>query len=1516
MSTSDSEHSGAHSSKESHSRDHRRVKMSDGHVRRSASKDRKRSSSNHRSDLEFSKERDGDRLPKDYERKEDRRHEDKGSRKHKRSRSRERKKERSRESDRGKADGGSKERREKTNVAIHRSSETPNGPEKISVEESSPNRKLCFMETLNLTLSPIKKPALPFDGSQDDLAPADREAGDDPEDEGTQPNIEDMCVIDEVNSSELEAGTAEVEEKSSRTPKSSKRASERCEDVNGVRGTDGNASAAAAEQRKDDSAQTASARRSQRSDAAGNRTDATAPPVGSLKATVVSRNRDGERSSDSQGGDCGPLKAEHGDTVTSGLGNSSQKVSPGYNTVQPVSVKDPAVPDPGGKLKCSTPKAAGQKSVPAGSGEERTPVRKTPAPEDVADAAKRGRKRIAPTVPPQDCRRGPSHKKDAARVRGGLKDTEAVTSTISLDSLPQEGLSLPDAIYVLTLANEDSNDGGGGGAAAEPSSSAGCIAVSKVSSTTGEPALPEKYAALNFTPKKSCVPRKGRGSNVEPSSSVPLLHDEDSMMNTLSNLKRIPDVISPLRSPIRVTKRSQLHLHGKPSHVKSLQKDFSSSPVDANSKKLDVNKENKHPGSPANHDAQTPADKESDPPSSRSDTDLEDGEILSESDEAAGGSPAAATTRAKLAPPVGNKPSPKTLSKRKSEAKGVAVKEAAGVSTRSPKSRFKTVCPAASKASFSSTEEVMGTFKAVRAEIRKKYMKLHKTFPKKSFYGVMENFQESFLEFVDGAQFGQICGKAQELKSSLKKLIASVFGNVSNNGIVKRIFEQQAADLKQKLWDFVDVQVDYLFKHIHMALKSLCRPARAQPEGGGEEKASRPPPAKRPQGQPAEAKSAPAGLQRTRPGAAAPYRTGLGSRGKDIRIPRIERDRSVDPRPESSPETQTVAVFLPKRTAPSTPERKSTAAPSAASQNAALLDKTDFELLTEQQASSLTFNLVRDTQMGEIFKCLLQGSDLLESAGDGAAWALGTPRKDGERLVGIATPAKFDSPSRLLSPMKFDTPSKLIATWSSISPRRLASPRSRGRIQLNPALFDESCMLEVPSASRASLHCGSSSQRSYSILSEDLAVSLTIPSPLKSDSHLSFLQPSSTHLMSTPESVISAHISEDALLDGEDASEQDIHLALDTDNSSCCSSRSSGSGGGGEVLATPFVFLPDLPMQALVMEKSNDHFIVKIRKASAGADDSLNRTLTEEGQRDGDDDGPAGAAPSDSGLFWGRRSAADADVTLTEDSLHEKDSSTRQNISESQKLRNRPKAASDDRLPESASPDRSSGRRRRAAGREESAVTAGENASRGGEDETTRARPSKASSAKRQEKTSASESASDISPRRPAGRSEKTSRGRRAPSHASGSERDEAAVSGGGGAAEECRGDSDKGRKRRSRRQENSRSKRSRKEEEESAEEVGVADGKRDDGESKSSPAAALSPNSLSAKNVVRKKGELVMAWTRDEDRAILMDLKTKGASRETFSVLSEKLNKPSEQIAYRFNQLMKLFKKQEKMDP
>lgn len=880
-----------------------------------------------------------------------------------------------------------------------------------------------------------------------------------------------------------------------------------------------------------------------------------------------------------------------------------------------------------------------------------------------------------------------------------------------------------------------------------------------------------------------------------------------------------------------------------------------------------------------------------------SETELEEGEILSESDETPADSPGPATKKAKLPQPVRNKTSPRTMLKRTSKEKCAASKEtnvAIGVMAHSPKSRFKTVCPGASKSYFSTVEEVMETFKLVRAEIRKKYMKLHKTFPKKSFYGVMDNFRESFLEFVDGAHFGQISSQQGELKSKLNKLIMSVFIKVSNNGIVKRIFEQQATDLKQKLWDFVDVQVDYLFQDIYTTMRRLCKQARAQPEEIRSSKKENIP------GQPlivspkcqqndTHALFSPNPIK---PCSVVPYKTGLGSRGKDIRISHAEKDGKVDLYPTNSTNTQVnqlVSLKTPK-TIPSTPEKNNISS-SFVSQNGSLLDKTDYELLTEQQASSLTFNLVRDTQMGEIFKCLLQGSDLLETsgmAGDNTAWSLGTPRKDGERFISITTPTKYVSPSKLLSTSKFDTPSKLIASWSSSSPCKMSSPpQSKDRMPLNPALFDESCLLEVPLENRAVLQSSLASQQSCSLLAEDLAVSLTIPSPLKSDSHLSFLQPSSKNTMATPDSVISAHICEDALLDGEDVTEQDIHLALDTDNSSCDSTNS----GVSEILATPFVFKSDHPMQALVMEKSNDHFIVKICQTTTGtmlsADDSLSRTIEveqpqEEGttcqSQDSTDKSQNGTtssvAISDTKAFTasGVCQTATPDISLThgessmltkhrcnkgQDKLSERntsnsslsgDSQNQTRSNESQK--NRLKMDSSDKCLHNSvqTSEKFLKEVNQAPSRETITV------------------PSKESSSQTchkedmilQNSSKNLVSGSDTSPHQSAESSGTSKRNRmlaasdmeKCEMEVLDSEREDASTT-----PEDNQRSCGKGCKRK-KHQERSKAKRYRKEEELSTEDM-FSNRKNSDYESRSSP------NSLHAKNVIKKKGEVVMSWTR-----------------------------------------------------
>ncbi|XP_029352976.1 CASP8-associated protein 2 [Echeneis naucrates] len=1524
LATPDSEQTFSRCSKEVYSQDHRRIRNSDRYSRRSDSKDRKKSSSSQRTERHA--DREGERLLKDHQRKEERQWEDESSRKHKKSMSRECEKQKLKESNQGKVDVRSKERQEKTHGTLKRSPKGLQIAEKNSVEENSSNRKLSFMETLNLTLSPIKKPTLPFDATQDNLLVTSEAVKNRPMVESAQSLcLEDMCVVDEIESSELESGCKDAAKQSLESCKypNSERIDKQCDDAKDTQEEDKKSLRKAAPCKLlKDSAIGTTVTHNQLLETAENQMTSQhspkSPDSGSLKAA--------EGDSDSKGDTSAPpQRAINLNGISKQLTREPiQKLNQGKDTERTADIVKPFVLESKGENQ--TP--ALQKSFPEASLEE-TATTLPSGENNVSENVPKGHQ-ISPAVSLRDCQKGQNapasfshiHKKDDFQKRDSPKDTDAVSSTISLESLPQEGLSLPEAIYVLTQTNEEVNDDSSI-ITAELSSCTSCIGVSKVSSTTEEAVLPENPSNLLFTPRKTSSPGTSDENNIEPSSSVPLLHDEDSMMRTLNNLRRIPDVISPLRSPVRIAKKSHVHVHNKPGHVKSLQKDFSSTAVDVNSKKLDVNKENKYPGSPVNHDTQNMTGKVSDLCPRLSDAELEEGEILSESDEAAvGDSPTPANKRAKIERPVRNKPSPKSVLKRKAEDTCVASKESAdspGGSTRSPKSRFKTVCPAATKASFSNIEEIMETFKLVRTEIRKKYMKLHKTFPRKSFYGMMENFQESFLEFVDGAHFGKICSQAEELKLKLKKLIASVFRKVSNNGIVKRIFEQQAVDLKQKLWDFVDVQVDYLFKDIHSTLKSLCNPEKTQAEDkkpSGNEKASRQPSVKNPQFQQKEAQSSPTSLNHGKPCALVPYKTGLGSRGKDIRIAHTEKGpHSTDCQNPS----QTGINFLPPKNI-STPEKNNIAS-LVVSQSGSLLDKPDFQILTEQQASNLTFSLVRDSQMGEIFRCLLQGSDLLENGGmvgDSTTWSLSTPRKDGERLISITTPPKFSSPSKLISPTKFNTPSKVFATWASISPRKMSSPQSKDPVQLNPALFDESCLLEVPDNRTSSF----AAQRSYSILTEDLAVSLTIPSPLKSDSHLSFLQPSSMssmHIMSTPDSVISAHISEDALLDGEDATEQDIHLALDTDNSSCGTTSSMGSSP----LATSFTLKPDMAMQALVMEKSNDHFIVKIRQTTASAnstlkaDSILSETLTENQQNEAEDpltsisqakaalseeqqsrNTPSFAVSPETGLsnFVERSGICQTATgserfTLTADPLHKKDS-------ESQNMSVPVIPPSENSLHSGA--QRSDHLVVKTTGED---VIINESPSQTLHEEGdahTQTNPSVVLVFESQKMISPITTvASNNSPHQ------------RSQASPSDSDRSFTIAEDTSSTPDKDQRDSDKSRKRK-KHQDKLKAKRYKKEVTESTEEKTSPSKTNDD--SKSSP-APLSPNSLSAKNVVRKKGEVVMAWTRDEDRAILIDLKTKGASRETFSALSEKLNKPSGQIAHRFYQLMKLFKKQEKMD-
>ncbi|XP_018599062.2 CASP8-associated protein 2 [Scleropages formosus] len=1311
--------------------------------------------------------------------------------------------------------------------------------EKVS-EVNCQNKKLSFMETLNLTLSPVKKPRLCSEGKEaEDRTPRDLQEG---QEEYDQYDFgEDYCVIDEVNSSheflqeehkinKISAvshpvnhvsGNAKEPKQQCDVKKCGKEGEQDRVSSNGTSIAEKPMSESVILNHSEDTVvQSRECKQSNVLESQGSKPAAAAQTAHQTDCSSVAEIRDADSA----------LKiipsivmVENG--AREHLLNSVVQVNEVRNGNDVSGLESDT-----GLSVCETPHAessltvteddAGCVGVSVDNTSDNCGKQNNPLP--VQSEESHG---VCASVAVE---RSTDHR--VSRKETCDTSADDVSSTVNIEMLSEccdKPINTSEAAETVVISTTES----------ESNAEKTDLCDSQLKESPME--VPESASSSVLSPKNCSEPdsTKDEERNPVPSSSVLLYQDEDSMMLTLKNIRLIPNAISPLTSPVRPVKSQPLS-SGKAPHVKSLSKDFSNVAV-----RMDVNKENEKPDCSATQRPQkdqAPSVALSSSSSSEDENELEEGEIVSDSEDDSNPAPLSPPqNRGSLSMAGKHQSRPRSPAKRQVQKMPVVSQgnsgtgtKSAGTPTKSPlskKRRFKTIMPLLPKASPSTVHEAMEMFKVIRSLMRKKYMKLHKTFPKKSFYNIIDMSLFSFTDFVNNANFSKLCGRENNPKPKLNNIISVWMKKISNNGIVKRIFEQQAPSLKKKLWTFVEGQFDFLFKEIKMAFTNLCKPAEARPSSKTESKFGRsrekkevspakssvtlvPEPNKKAEQAPSKAQG------KTVVPSVVPYRTGLGSRGKNLRIAMEQNDKVPEDKKQDLPLACSQSGVTPTKSDSIT--EKSCLRPF---HNTSLPDKSDFEILTEQQASSLTFNLVTDSQMGEIFKCLLQGSDLLEnsvSMGDVANWPVSTPRKDvqfGESYVGVTSPNKI-----------MTTPSKLVTAWSAISPCKFTSPNSKIRIPLSPAVFDESCMLEVPSSLSVGRNTSSSatvSQRSYSILAEDLAVSLTIPSPLKSDNHLSFLNPVGEEYISAPESIISAHFSEDALLDGEDATEQDIHLALDSDNSS--SESTGGDSREADAVPQTFQFKPHVPMQAVVMEKSNDHFIVRIRHTSPSAASSPTST-----------DGTRGPSTP----------KAAQDVVSNDDNRKESQTQTVCSSIDVERF-------DQDNLCD----------------------TSGEHLSQVAE------KDPKGNSMEElmvsQDKTTPKTNQSTLTEFKAKDGSVKKKRKKRHPEQTTKKARTEVLH-------EQTKKKSKK--------------------------KIETIFSPKEMYNSVSSPESA---NSLSAENVVRRKGEVVVTWTREEDRHILIELKTSGASPETFSNLSAKLKKSPSQIADRFSQLMKLFKKKERMN-
>ncbi|KAH1173348.1 CASP8-associated protein 2 [Mauremys mutica] len=1127
--------------------------------------------------------------------------------------------------------------------------------------------------------------------------------------------------------------------------------------------------------------------------------------------------------------------------------------------------------------------------------------------------------------------------------------------------------------------------------------------------------LPEPEISVVTSSHSDKIDPRTKARETNP---VPADDDNSILSIDLNHLRYIPKVISPLNSPMRPLAKALRMESPCKGLVKSYNKDLTpESTVACPSKTLsnEVNKENQKPVcSPDKH-------LEMESQLNISSDELEEGEIVSDDEKPKSerNSETSKISRGRASPETHNlsssphnqmnktsscKEDSGKLAYKKGNANKSREKHKTGA-TRSSKERKKnkTVSIACLEKIVqiilepSTVQEIMQMLKGIRKQIRKNYMKFKMHFPVQHFHRIIESAILNFTSLIKYLDFSKMSRLGETLKLTLCETIESKLRHVKKNATVEQLFEQQLTDMKKQLWKFVDERLDYLFEKIKRILVKLCDLVSIGNESD-------------------EGKLEIITTQKQK--CTTDYKNDVQkSRKKSQKVKSQKSEEYVLPKPVVSYQpfnkchhdknkTDAPKNMITKclNSIDNTRNSQTQVLPSKENNLQGTLTplksaryekegfhmvrdahKSDFnyELLTEQQTSSLTFNLVSDAQMGEIFKSLLQGSDLLEksiSSIDTDQWEFRTPEKQIlESQKCRNNPASVIEEAVPIEACVKSGPVEGI-NWPAVSPERASSLSSRLQMPVDPDVLDESCMFEVPPSAVSSKDDECSLQRNKSfvssILLEDLAVSLTIPSPLKSDAHLSFLKPENTS-GSTPEGVLSAHYSEDALLEEEDATEQDIHLALESDNSS---SRSSCSSWTSRPIVPGFPCDPSLPMQAVIMEKSNDHFIVKIRRAVPSISPTLDQTtLAEESL-------VSLTKKEKEEIISARIKKDNQDTTGT--TVEEKDSKSDINVIDStDELHNvsaRQEQAHD--LPEPLKEPHSATRKDEAPNLYNPFSEASNKNSHGSENTSEDFKLSQMHELKVPENKREISNSSEESPVKAevafpsecsvdayidltediANESEVDLCNLAVESTLKVTEQEihignldkgdtkeeplECSVNAYIDLTEElsseikadecnsktkstlnvdlgCQTSLDKTSKKRKKESvtDNSKSKKPKKETESASERNDKSSKKSEEKgltpkrscskrtelpENKDTSTSSTSPRSLYAKNIIKKKGEVVVSWTRNDDREILLECQKNGPSGKTFISVAARLNKSPNQVSERFKQLMKLFKK------
>ncbi|XP_018120925.1 CASP8-associated protein 2 isoform X3 [Xenopus laevis] len=996
-------------------------------------------------------------------------------------------------------------------------------------------------------------------------------------------------------------------------------------------------------------------------------------------------------------------------------------------------------------------------------------------------------------------------------------------------------------------------------------------------------------------------------STKEIESKQCLHDDDDSVMNIdLHFIRRVPKIISPLKSPMKpIVKLHRIDYTAKASVVRLLNKEFCyANGTSSVHLSKELNKENFQPA--VKNDASSAKCS----PIIISSDDMEEGEIVSDVEEVTCVQAPNTTSSPKQTAVVQTninedsvsfqrddtsmgKPN-RVISSRKQNATKSKVKSKSDLKThllKQPNKKRRIINPdncleeilQADKPS--SIQDVLQMLRAIRKHIRKKYMKFKMQFTVRQYHKVIEVGTSYFITLVKKVNWTALCSLPSTLQKKLCKYIDNKMKKLKKNGIVDRIFEQHLLDMKKKLWNFVDDQLDCLFDTLKIMLTKLCDKAELECTSDKNHLCVQ-----------NNISSSSARLKGSKINNKIEQENHKTTSFSEIQckaqVPKV-KDQNNKP----------VSNSVNKDSLSREPVKGPVVVESDSKSNI-LIEKNLKPALSgtseirklEPDRSGLSFNLVSDDHMGDIFKNLLNDLEALEQTktSDEKSWVFRTPEKPS-----ISSQKNFSNEN---TPIKtcLQLPSSL--SWPPHSPMQSSSFSTLDMV-VNPDVLDESCMLEIPLTSSSGKSIPGSDERlkSYSsILMEDLAVSLTVPSPLKSDSHLSFLR-LGTAPEYVSEEVINTNYSEGALLEEDDVAEQDIHLTLDSDNSNSSLENTND--------ISSFQCLPSEPMQAVIMEKSNDHFIVKIRRASSTFSPNSEQPSTEhfppvpESTTDVKDladhlkninfeehESHGGNSPpkSEHKVFQVRKSDAThktVDGEILETSLV--------NVSN--------KAVDFKQLP-----DKDVDKQTVSLFKPPEPLS-----------------PSKDSTLVSTSQANLHQIFQSVTDRKDCNKSDLFSEQVTKDSIIcnSGSPESIAQVNWNDKAHRTKRKKESKEEPLAKRRQVQSFNQESN---EKKAKEYGkeqsniLSKGKSQRKHKRSasdctdqlSSSPKDSSKSMSAKNVIKKKGEIVTTWSRDDDRLILLHCQQLGADQKTFISLSSKMNKPPHEIAERFRQLMKLFKK------